>query len=177
MTPEFSRIVTADTIGEAARAMEIGADVDERRRLAGRFRLQGVDRLQAKVTLSRRAGVIHADGIVDADVVQSCVVTGEPMPARIEAPFSVRYVPNMFAGAGEDEVELSAQDCDTLPIENNQIDLGELAAETLALALDPFPRSEMADAALNEAGLGDPADPNPFAALQSLKDKLRGENS
>jgi uncharacterized metal-binding protein YceD (DUF177 family) len=177
MTPEFSRIIAADTIGDAPRELEIGADADERRRLAGRFRLPGIEQLNAWVKLSRRAGIIHAEGEINSRVVQSCVVTGEAMPADVCVPFSVRYVPDAFVRSDEDEVELSSEDCDTLALENNQIDLGELAAETLALALDPFPRSDKADEALKEAGIGEVAESGPFAALQALKDKLEGGRS
>ena len=176
MTPEFSHIIAADTIGEAARELEIGADAEERRKLAGRFRLQGIGRLQARVKLSRRAGIVHAEGEIDSSVVQSCVVSGEAMPADVCAPFSVRYVPDAFGRSDQDEVELSSEDCDTLQLENNQIDLGELAAETLALALDPFPRSDKADEALKEAGIGDAAEAGPFAALHALKDRLDSDS-
>ena len=171
MTPEFSHIIAADTVDEKPRQIEIGADADERRKLAGRFRLQAIDRLQARLTLSRRAGIIHAEGEVGAAVVQTCVVTGDAMPANVIAPFSVRYVPEAFGRSDDEEVELSAEDCETLPIENNQIDLGELAAETLALALDPFPRSERADEALKDAGLGEEKASGPFAALEALRSK------
>lgn len=173
IAPEFSRPIDADTISESPRFMEIGADETERRKLAGRFALQAIDQLSARVKLARRAGIVHADGHVEAKVMQSCVVTGEPMPTSIDAPFSVRYVPDAGAGAsGEEEVELSAEDCDTLPLDGNRIDLGELAAETLALALDPFPRSEGADAALKDAGLGGEADLGPFAVLKALKERM-----
>ena len=79
MTPEFPRPVDADTISESPRRIEISADESERRRLAGRFGLKAIDRLEAEVRLARRAGIVHAEGHVDADVVQSCVVTDEPM--------------------------------------------------------------------------------------------------
>lgn len=170
--PEFSRIVDADTVSETVKSIEIGADETERRRLAGRFGLKSIERLSARISLARRAGILHADGAIDAAVTQSCVVTGDPMPARVTAPFAVRYVPGAFAGASEEEFELSAEDCDTLPLDGNRIDLGELAAETLALALDPFPRSEGADAALAESGLAGEAGTGPFAALKGLKDRL-----
>ena len=71
-------------------------------------------------------------------------------------------------------MELSADALDTLPIENGAIDLGEAAAETLALALDPFPRSPGADAALAEAGVLGESEAGPFAALADLKRKLEG---
>lgn len=171
--PEFSRLVDADTISESPKLIEIGADETERRKLAGRFSLKGIDQLSARVKLARRAGIVHADGHVEAKVTQSCVVTGEPMPTSIDAPFSVRYVSDGFGAPGaEEEVELSAEDCDTLPLDGNRIDLGELAAETLALALDPFPRSEGADAALKDAGLGGEIETGPFAALKALKERM-----
>lgn len=171
MTPEFSRLVDADTISETPKRVEIGADEAERRRLAGRFRLQAIGRLSADVTLARKAGIIHAEGVVVAAVVQSCVVTGEPVPAKIDAPFHVRFVPDAYAGAPDEELELSADDCDTLPLEG-RIDLGELAAETLALALDPYPRCEGADAAAAQSVLADNTDAGPFAGLKALKDRL-----
>ncbi len=172
IAPEFSRPIDAETISESPRLVEIGADETERRKLAGRFSLKGIEQLSARIRLARRAGVIHADGHVEAKVVQACVVTGDPLPAHVDAPFSVRYVPDALAPAGEEDVELTAEDCDTLPLDGGRIDLGELAAETLALALDPFPRSEGADSALKDAGLDDPADTGPFAALKMLKERM-----
>lgn len=169
---EFSRPVSADTIGAQPRTLEISADETERRKLAGRFGLQAIARLTATVTLARRAGIVHADGRIDADVTQSCVATGVSLPASIRAPFSVRYVPETGSAAVDEEVELSAEDCDTLPLAGERIDIGELAAETLALALDPFPRAADADAALAEAGVRAAADAGPFAALKGLKERL-----
>jgi hypothetical protein len=172
MTPEFSRVVEAETVSETARRIEIGADETERRRLAGRFRLRGIERLSAVVTVQRRAGIIHAEGEVDAAVVQACVVTDEPLSAKVRTPFHVRYVPDALGGSGEEETELSAEDCDTLPLDEGRIDVGEVAAETLALALDPYPRSPQADAVMREREIGLSEDAGPFAALKALKDRL-----
>lgn len=172
MTPEFSRPIDAETISETSRRIEIEADADERRRLAGRFGLKAIDRLAAAITLSRRGGMPYAEGEVTASVVQSCVVTTDPVPAEIVAPFAVRFAPDAYAGAPDEEVELSEQDCETLPIEGNQIDLGELAAETLALALDPFPRSAGADEAMKESTRSTGDEAGPFAGLKALKDRL-----
>jgi len=71
-----------------------------------------------------------------------------------------------------EEVELSEADCDVIGYEGGAIDLGEAVAETLALALDPFPRSPDADAALREAGVLSEEDAGPFAALKALKEKM-----
>jgi uncharacterized metal-binding protein YceD (DUF177 family) len=49
------------------------------------------------------------------------------------------------------------------------IDLGTAVADTLALSLDPYPRSATADAALKEAGVLSESEASPFAVLAKLK--------
>lgn len=148
-TPEFSRTVRADTVGTAPRREAIEADEAERAALAQRFGLAAVDALTATFEVRREAAGIRASGRVAARVVQTCVVSGEPVPASIDEPVDLRFVEGLAPAAdGEEEVELSADDCDLLPLEGGRIDLGEAAAETVSLALDPYPR---ADAAVLEA--------------------------
>ncbi|AHE57188.1 YceD family protein [Sphingomonas sanxanigenens] len=171
MTPEFSRTWPAGEIGDRPREVSIEADEAERAALAKRFAIVAIDRLSAAARLQRRADGIYAEGRVSAQVVQSCVVTGEPVPAAIDEAFVLRFVENFDPDA--EELELSEADCDTVPIENGAIDLGEAVAETLALALDPWPRSAHADQALDEAGVSDGSDVGPFAALRELKEKLK----
>jgi uncharacterized metal-binding protein YceD (DUF177 family) len=74
--------------------------------------------------------------------------------------------------AGQDEVELGDSDIDVIPYEGGTIDLGEVAAETMALALDPFPRGPNAEAVLKEAGVLSEEQAGPFGVLAALKDKL-----
>jgi uncharacterized metal-binding protein YceD (DUF177 family) len=175
MTPEFSRTERVDQIGARERTVTIGADTTERAALAQRFSLVAVERLEAEFALRAEAGGVVATGRVTGAVVQACSATGEPLPAIIDEPVALRFVPELD---GAEEVELSADALDTLPIENGAIDLGEAAAETLALALDPFPRSPDAAAVLAEAGVigEDEAarEASPFAGLASLKNKLEG---
>ena len=83
-------------------------------------------------------------GRVTGAVTQACSVTGVPLPATIDEPVALLFVERLD---GQDEVELDAGALDTVEIEGGGIDLGEVAAETLALSLDPFPRSpDAADA-------------------------------
>jgi uncharacterized metal-binding protein YceD (DUF177 family) len=104
-------------------------------------------------------------------VVQACVATGEPVPETIEERFALRFLPE---GTPEgDELELSPEECDTMFFEGSAIDLGEAAAETLALALDPFPRAPNADAILREAGVLREDEVQPYSAFAALKDKLK----
>ena len=172
MIPEFSRPVRIDTIGDEPRAIAISADPGERAALATRFGLVGIDRLEADFSVHRSGETIFAEGRLRGQAVQSCVATGEPLPATIETGFSLRFVPDNAGEPGAEDVELSDADCDVLGYSNGEVDLGEAAAETLLLALDPFPRSPDADAVLKAAGVLAEEEAGPFAALKALRDKL-----
>jgi uncharacterized metal-binding protein YceD (DUF177 family) len=176
MTPEFSRPERVDQIGARERVTSIAASATERAALAHRFGLVALERLEAEFALRAEAGGVVATGRVTGSVVQACSATGEPLPVTIDERVSLRFTQE-FGGA-EEEVELSPEVLDTLPIEGGVIDLGEAAAETLALALDPFPRSPGAAATLAAAGVigEDEAarEASPFSGLAALKQKLEG---
>ncbi|MEH3035095.1 MAG: YceD family protein [Sphingomonas adhaesiva] len=171
--PEFMRVERLDTIGEEERSVAIAADQAERAALATRFGLVSVDRLEATFAIRRTAAGISATGMVHGEVVQACGVTGDPLPARVEEPVALLFVES--SGTGE-EVELNEGELDTIEIEGGGIDLGEAAAETLALALDPFPRSPRAAERLKEAGVLSEDEAGPFGALAGLKAKLEGKD-
>ncbi len=173
MTPEFSRPERLDTIGERDRSVEITASEDERRRLAARFAIPAVESLVGRFAIRREAGAILAHGQVLATVVQACSVTDEPLTVSIDEPVALRFVENFVATEGE--VELSDDALDTMAIEGGAIDLGEAAAETLALALDPFPRGPNAAAALRAAGVISEDEFQPANAFSGLKAKLEGK--
>ena len=167
MTPEFHRPVRLDTIGERDRPVEIEATDLERTALARRFGLVAIDRLVGSFQLRREGAQILATGTVTAAVVQACSVTDDPLPVTIAEAVALRFANDMVDS--EDEVELSVDALDTLPIEDNAVDLGEAAAETMALALDPFPRGPGAAAALKAAGVvsEDEVARGPFADLKA----------
>ncbi len=78
----------------------------------------------------------------------------------VEESFQVRFVPS-----GEETDDIDPDADDEVGYEGNQIDLGEAAAEQLALALDPYPR--MPDADLPEAEAD--VDLHPFGGLAGLR--------
>lgn len=170
MTPEFPRPVALDTIGEGARDVAVEANAAERAALAARFDLIEVGSLTAQATLTRKGDVVSAVGRLQAKVVQACVATATPLPAEISEAFSLRFVPAL--APGEEEVELSEEDCDIVEYDGGAIDLGEAVAETMALSLDRFPRSPDADAILKAAGVLEESEVGPFAALRALKEKM-----
>lgn len=171
MTPEFSRPERLDAMGEEARTVRIAADAKERAALAKRFDLIAVERLEAVFAVRREAAGVAVEGRVTGAVIQACSVSGEPLSAFIDEPVALRFV---HAAAEGEEVELSADALDTLPIEGGAVDLGEAAAETLALAFDPFARGPEADEALATAKRLGGGEAGAFDALAALRDRLPG---
>lgn len=171
--PELSRPVRVDTLGSEPRTIRVEADATERTALARRFGLLALKRLEATVELSGDGVRVDVAGRLLASVEQACVASGDPVPATIDEPFALRFVPEGDADAGE-EVELAEEDLDMIGYDGGMIDLGEAVAQTLGLTLDPFPRAPDADAALRTAGVLSEEEVGPFAALKGLRDRLGG---
>jgi uncharacterized metal-binding protein YceD (DUF177 family) len=169
--PEFSRLVRADTLGEAPRRLSVEAKEEERAGLARRFALIGIARLGAEVALTRKGDEIGLSGTLAAAVTQTCVATGEPVEALVEAPFEILFRPQP-EGEGGEEVELSQSELDVVFYGGGAIDVGEAVAESLALNLDPYPRVPGAEQALKAAGVKTEEEAGPFGALAGLRDKL-----
>lgn len=171
--PEFSRLLRRDEWGRSASVNHISAIEAERAALATRFSLLAIDLLEADYSLATEGDNALATGTVRAVVKQSCVATGQPVPAVIEAPFTIRFVPEASSEpqTGE-EIELDAEECDIVEYSEGRIDIGEAIAETLALAMNPFPRSPDADEYLRAMGVQSEeeaqAQSSPFAALKKL---------
>ena len=149
--------------------LDLVADEAERAAVARRLRLGRIDRFDAHAALTRDGRVVRAQGRLVAAVEQSCVITGEPVPAHLDEPFDIVFMPPPDDSKPDEEVELGAEDCDVVFYEGGAIDLGGAIADTLALALDPYPRSAGAEVALKEAGVMTEAEASPFAVLARLK--------
>jgi len=175
--PEFSRLVKLDGLAVNPRAVHIEADQQERLALARRFSLVAIDHLEAGTECFRNESGIFVTGSLKAAVTQTCVASGEAVPATIEEGFNLRFVAEDQLDVESEEIELSESDCDMMFYSGNAIDIGEAVAETLLLALDPFPRSPTAEAALRASGMVvSEEDIGPFAALKALREKFGGDD-
>lgn len=172
MSGGFAHDLRLDSIRDGDR-LDLVADDEERRSIATRLGLGAIDGLEAHVSLARTGEVVRAQGRLIASLEQSCVVTGEPVTAHIDEPFALVFMPEPKTGS-DDEIELGPQDCDTVFHDGGTIDLGGAIADTLALSLNPYPRSAEASAALKDAGVMSEAEASPFAALAQLKKDLEG---
>ncbi|MGE0737507.1 MAG: YceD family protein [Alphaproteobacteria bacterium] len=165
--PEFSRKQALESVGSDGRTQRrLIASVAECAALARRLGLETLHDFVADMTIDRTpGGEIRVAGRIVADVVQACVVTLEPVPAHIDEAFEVRYTTHV--NAMPQELVIGPDDDDPPePLAGDVLDIGELAAQQLALALDPWPR--LPDAALPDSVQPDPARDGPFAALAAL---------
>jgi uncharacterized metal-binding protein YceD (DUF177 family) len=173
---EFSRLYRLGTLPAEPIRVEIDAGPGEREALARRFGLVSLEALAAQAELRRTGDSATAIGSLRARVTQSCVGSGEPVEAEVAEDFRVDFRPLPADSKPDDEIELGEGELDVVFYEGGAIDLGEAVAQTLLLALDPYPRSPAAEAALREAGVKSEEEArieaNPFAALAALKGKL-----
>ena len=168
MTDDFAHRLPLNQIRDGER-IDLVADEAERKLTADRLDLRSLDRLEAHATLERKGEIVRARGRLKASLCQSCVVTDEPVDAHADEAFDIYFLPEPKTDSPEEEVELVESDCDVVFHDGAAIDLGSAIADTLALALDPYPRSPGAEAALKEAGVLSEAEAGPFAALAKLK--------
>ena len=168
MNDRFAHRLRLDQIRDGER-LDLVADDAERTEIAKRLGLLSLDRVEAHATLGRTGPIVRAEGRLVAILDQSCVVTGDPVAAHVDEPFAILFMPEPPPGAADEEIELGESDCDVVFYDGAMIDLGTAIADTLALSIDPYPRSASAQATLKEAGVLTEEQASPFAVLAKLK--------
>lgn len=168
------RLLRADEIKEDASG-EVTATQAEMASIARLLDLLALDRLALTYRLARGgAGRLHLSGCVTARLMQTCVVSLEPVDSDLNVPVEVDFWPTPLFEALEDSAgEPTHSDLADWPepIVEGKIDLGPILYETLATALDPYPKREGASFEWSQRA-GEPAEPTktgPFAALEALK--------
>lgn len=152
-----TRAATGEELIELARELDIPSC--ERVRVAYEIKPQGNGRYKFTGTL-------------EADVTQACVVTLDPVPARLSEAFAIELAPaaelvDQEPVAGDREVSSVP---DTEPIEDGRIEVGTMVFGVLSAALPPYPRKEGAAFDWVDPKLAaDPDAASPFAALARLK--------
>ena len=190
--PPFSRPFSVDELlRRPDEAVKVAAEPEERAALAKNDGILGIGALEGEFKTAREGKNIRVTGKVRARVTQECVVTLEPFDTDVTEDVDVRFAfaapppaPEPRAGermsrrrASQAQQERRAQpvpefpaheeDDPPDPIVDGKIDLGALAAEFMALALDPYPRKP--GARFEPVAEDDAPDESPFAGLARLK--------
>jgi hypothetical protein len=170
-TVEFSRLVTLDEVPPLGIELRFEATEEERNALARRFGLLGLSNFSGTARLKpwRRVG-FALEAHFQASVTQACVVSMEPVEGRVDENFQLFFLPaDVLEERQGEEIIVEADNPQDAPepLPERELDVGEVVAEQLALAIDPYPRragivfeppKNAADSSLK-----------PFAGLEALK--------
>lgn len=157
--------------------VRIQGDPNQLKALARDHGLVAVDGFHAHLLVApwKKDGV-KVTGKVTADIVQDCVVTLETLSNRLETDLEATFVPRGSRLARpveqpDGEMVLDAEGPD-LPEEfsGQEIDVGFLAEEHFALAIDPYPRSPAAGRADYSTGDGAEEKGPLYEKLKSLRE-------
>lgn len=180
---EIERTVDLDRMGGGGAALDIVASEGERAALAKRFGFLGLPAFSARVTVDQRlGGSVVVEGRLRGRIVQACVLTLDPVTQDLDDTFRVVFKRDMADDLDPEsgEAVLSAQADAPEPLEGNVLDVGEIVAEQLSLAADPYPRrpgAKLEDVLPKHHQGGRRGAPeqrrHPFAGLAALKDKPR----
>jgi uncharacterized metal-binding protein YceD (DUF177 family) len=170
MTAPLSWTHRAADIGLEGLAVARQATIAEREALARALDILSCDGVAARYEIAvLSGGRFSLSGEIEADVTQACVVSLDPVAARISEPFAVELRPPQETSqpAGEQEV-LTGNDIE--PLEGGLIDAGRIVFGVLSSALDPYPRKAGAEFEWRDPEAeADTAARNPFAVLDKLK--------
>lgn len=151
---EFSRPIATDEIDREIKIVKLRADPAECAALAKRFDLLKLHFMTGRLELVYQGnGRFLVAGEVQADVEQISAISAEQMRLTIKSPFSeiFQMINTAVSDAGSTAGSLATEDAlladgvddlSDIPeiIEDGVIDLGEVLAQHLSLALDPYAR-------------------------------------
>ena len=159
----LSTVIDVDSLPfSGPQICKIDCDESECAALAARFGFAAVARLSARLKV-KRAGPGHwkVTGRLQAEVTQLCGVTGEPVTESVDFTIEERY-----CRAAEEETDIDVSLDGFEPLVDGAIDLGEVVAQTLAISVNPWPRSVDAP---HSFAVGESEKEHPFAGLAALK--------
>lgn len=188
--PEWSHIIDVRKLEEEPLDVQVKATEQECRDVANRLQVVSIESAEISAKIIRETGthVFCVKGVIKATLTQNCVVSLEPVSESVEDVFEAWFADdkdvvslekvrrerqNQFV---ESEMPISDEHDDPEPLMDGHIDIGELATQQLALAINPYPRASDAvfegsseeDVERKETSSGAR---NPFAALKSWKAK------
>ena len=180
---EFSRTLLLDKVAKTKNGVRFQAEPDELKALAERFHVPEIKNLTAEVfvTYDDQHHVFLLKGELSSDLVQSCVVSNNPLPISVVEPIEIVFLKSQkqFQELYENPVFDGA---DFEILEDEGVEIGEMIAQYLSLALPPFPRDPEVDLSSievkgftlkkeEEAKTEMKKRNNPFSVLENLHKK------
>ena len=156
-------IVKVDRIrSDSLNCFKFVASNKELKILATRFKFIDVLELSAELIIRKSArDCWDVVGQLRGVVVQACSSTGVPLRETLDFLIEERYVRSV---GNQEEVEVHMDEAE--PLENGAINIGELLAQSLAIAVTPWPRAPDAPETYT---CGEESADHPFTGLAALK--------
>ncbi|GHF29050.1 metal-binding protein [Kordiimonas sediminis] len=178
-TYSFSKVIRASEVTSKPENFHITAKPEDLNAIKDRLLIVDIESLEATASVSavKNSKGIEISGEIKSRLTQECVATGDPVQETVDSPFSLLLLPANeveVLDAEEAYMDPDAPEYDVL--EGDDVDLGEVIVQTLAVTMEPYPRAEgveisaadIAGLSVNEEAEGKP---NPFAALKNLHNK------
>ena len=170
-TPPYTYPFELAGLSERGAELSLSPDAAERARIAAWLGALEVPRLDMTIRLARLDDAVYRyDAEFAAEVVQACVVTLDPVPARHSGAATRRYrVLAKASRRASHDIEIGSSEDEDAPevISSSLLDVAAPVLEELSLLLDPYPRAPGVtfDPPKDESKSAD----NPFAVLAKLK--------
>jgi len=181
VAPAYRYVVEVDNLGDVPLEIVVPLSDRQRQSLCASLDLQEVQNWDVNAQLSRNP---DGEGVtlnvnIALDVIQSCVVTLDPVHTHVDHTFTNVYLPEAQLKALQDDLATEVivdVNSDDLPdiLTDAGVDVGEAVAVQLALIINPYPRKKGASLPeeINKDYAGNGGITNeagPFAALGTLR--------
>lgn len=175
--PILDAVVRIDRLPAAGRSVNVNADDVARQEIAQQMGITAIERLAADLTVVPLRGGLRAQGRLVARIEQPSVVSFEPVFQDIDEQIDRVFLPaNRTATPATPGTEIYVDlEDDDFPdhIDGPEVDLSALLLETLALAIEPYPRRDGESLSSLELDVGE-QEAGPFAALARFKPGSKG---
>jgi uncharacterized metal-binding protein YceD (DUF177 family) len=174
VAPVLDASIRMENLPAVGREIVVSATDEQKAAIAEQLKITAVEKLDAKLEAKRFRGGIQVLGRLEAVIEQPCVVSFEPVKQVIDEPIDRVFLPSHdkahAAPAGAEIFVDVAGDDEPDRFDGPEVDLSDLIIETLALAVDPYPRAPGAsiDAVLKDDD-DDDGEVSPFSRLKALK--------
>ncbi len=191
LPPEWPHLFPVSELEKGQNRVTISPTEDQKAALCRRLDVDGIESLEAEMKLQPdKSGRVHVTGMVKAGILQSCVVSGDPVHSDVHEEFEAWFADPEAAVSLEKarrdrqikkgNVELPVLDerDDPDAIIDGNIDLGELATQYLSLGINPYPHAEGVEYEQGDDLASKPDDHafrNPFAKLKDWKARQEKE--
>lgn len=179
--PDFARVISVARLrGLTEFAFDLSPDAAESAALARLMGAQSLRKLRFVGRLSAAPDdAWRLDATLGATLIQTCVVSLDPVTTRVDVPVVRLFVPGAPAAGAEIVIvgDDSDEEDEIEPL-GSTIDLGLVATEALALALPAYPRKAdarlevAASAPADAAPLPEETEIKPFASLATLRARM-----